>query len=109
MLSRIKRVSGGRAEIIHVETRLGIVNIHLGLTDSEGHEVERVSMVPDRYAGERRVTVKGGRFVRETESERNDREANEPDKCGGCGAAYTDGDADEDFCPACRNAAPVVW
>ena len=50
-------------KIIHVETRLGIVNIYLGLTNREGQAVETVSMNPNRYAGERKVIVRGYRFV----------------------------------------------
>ena len=64
MRDGIKRVDAGRARIIHVETELGIVNIHLRLTDTKGRKVERVSMIPDQYAGELRVTVtRDGRFI----------------------------------------------
>ena len=37
--------------IIHVETALGIVNIWLGLMDSQGQRVERVEILPNAYAG----------------------------------------------------------
>lgn len=50
-------------EIIHVETKLGIVNIYLGLTDSKGREVESVGFRPNCYAGERKVVLRGSRFV----------------------------------------------
>ena len=53
--------------MIHVETPLGIVNIYVGLRDAEGRRVERVEMIPNRYAGEPKVTVDGGRFVEEAE------------------------------------------
>ena len=31
------------------------------------------------------------------------KEQGEPDLCAGCGKAYTDGDADEDYCKDCRS------
>lgn len=49
--------------IVHVETPLGIVNIHLGLTDMGGRRVENVQMRPNNYAGEPRVKVVGCRFI----------------------------------------------
>jgi hypothetical protein len=51
------------ARVVHVETELGIVNIHVGLTDREGRRVESVMMNPNRYAGEKKVVVRGFRFV----------------------------------------------
>lgn len=53
-----------RRGILHVETPLGIVNIHVGLTDRRGRAVEAVSMLPNRYAGEPKVIVSGSRFIR---------------------------------------------
>lgn len=65
-MKRMKRVVVGRAEIIHVETRLGIVNIWVGLHDNEGRRVETVEMIPNQYAGEKKVVVvEGRRFVEE--------------------------------------------
>lgn len=52
-----------RRGILHVETPLGIVNIHVGLTDRRGRPVEAVSMLPNRYAGEPKVIVNGSRFI----------------------------------------------
>lgn len=52
-----------RRGILHVETPLGIVNIHVGLTDRRGRKVEAVSMLPNRYSGEPKVIVSGSRFV----------------------------------------------
>lgn len=60
----MKTVTPGRARIVHVETTLGIVNIYVGLRDAHGRRVERVEMIPNRYAGEPLVTVEdGARFV----------------------------------------------
>jgi hypothetical protein len=52
---RMKRVSQGKAEVIHVETDLGIVNIYVKLHDQDGRRVERIEYLPNRYAGERPV------------------------------------------------------
>jgi hypothetical protein len=50
---------------IHIETDNGIINVWYGLTDRFGRSVDRVSMIPDRYAGENKVVVtRDGRFVR---------------------------------------------
>lgn len=49
---------------LHVETELGIVNIYTGLHDARGRAVEAVSMRPDSFAGEPKVVVSKGRFVR---------------------------------------------
>lgn len=50
--------------VLHIETKLGIVNIHTGLHDAKGREVEAVSMRPDQFAGEPKVIVRATRFVR---------------------------------------------
>lgn len=52
-----------RAGILHVETPLGIVNIHVGLRNEAGQRVEAIELIPNRYAGEPTVTVEGSRFV----------------------------------------------
>ena len=50
--------------ILHVETPLGIVNIHVGLQDRNGREVEAVEMLPDRMLHDYRVVkLMGRRFV----------------------------------------------
>lgn len=60
----IRRVNF-KAGILHVETPLGIVNIHAGpwLTDHRGRAVIAVEMIPDNYAGSPKVLVRGGRFI----------------------------------------------
>lgn len=52
-----------RRGILHVETPLGIVNIHVGLGDARGRRVETVMMDPNRYAGEKKVYLRTNRFV----------------------------------------------
>ena len=47
--------------ILHVETELGIVNIHLGLHDRYGRRVETVVMLPNTHCGERKVMVRRDR------------------------------------------------
>ena len=61
-MSDMKSISH-RQGILHVETPLGIVNIHVGLTDNKGRKVEAISMLPNRYAGEPKVIVNGSRFI----------------------------------------------
>lgn len=46
-----------KVRIVHVETDLGIFNIHLGGTDFKGRRVESVGLIPNRYAGEPKVVV----------------------------------------------------
>lgn len=60
-IQRVKPQRGAR--VIHVETPLGIVNIHLGLEDRHGRRVENVQMQPNDYAGELPVRTIGNRFV----------------------------------------------
>ena len=36
--------------LLHIETDYAIINIHVGLTDSEGRAVERIDIIPDREA-----------------------------------------------------------
>ena len=54
--------------IIHIETALGIVNIWLGLTDSQGRRVERVEILTDAYAGEPKVILDGACATRMIET-----------------------------------------
>jgi hypothetical protein len=49
--------------LLHVETPLGIVNIYVGLHDSNGRRVENVQFRPNDYAGENKVVLRGTRFV----------------------------------------------
>ena len=61
----MKTVTPGRARIVHVETTLGIVNIYVGLRDEQGRRVERIEVLPNRYAGEPAVTFDGARLIEE--------------------------------------------
>lgn len=58
-MKRISHTSRSRDKTLHIETDLGIVNIRVGLDDSEGHPVESIEVIPDNYAGETPVTVDG--------------------------------------------------
>jgi hypothetical protein len=62
-MGEIKTVRPGRARCVHVETELGIVNVWVGLHDSNGRRVERVEVIPNRYAGERVVLRRDDRLV----------------------------------------------
>lgn len=56
--------------LLHVETPNGIVNIRVGLTDSEGRSVDSVECIPDSYVGEPAVTLVGyanTRMIRQKE------------------------------------------
>jgi len=46
-------------EWIHVETRLGIVNIYFNLHDNAWRAVETVEIIPANYAGQPQVTLDG--------------------------------------------------
>jgi hypothetical protein len=54
---------GRRTRILHIETELGVINVHLGLSDHRGRRVEAVMMNPNQYAGELVVKRVGLRFV----------------------------------------------
>jgi hypothetical protein len=45
--------------LLHVETPLGIVNIRVGLNDLKGRKVDSIEVIPNRYAGEKKVTRRG--------------------------------------------------
>jgi hypothetical protein len=69
--------SGKRGDpILHIVAPGCIINIHKGLTDSEGREVVRVDVLCDKYAGEPSVTLPdfdnataiGIRIVREADN-----------------------------------------
>ncbi len=45
--------------MLHVETPLGIVNILVGLSDHKGRRVDAVQVIPNHYAGERKVVRRG--------------------------------------------------
>lgn len=59
MMRSRKSVNLRPGELLHVETPNGIVNIRAGLSDRHGREVDSVECIPDRYAGERKVVVRG--------------------------------------------------
>lgn len=52
---------------LHVETPLGIVNIRVGLSDIHGRRVDSIETIPNAYAGERVVRVRGYRNTRMVE------------------------------------------
>jgi hypothetical protein len=47
---------------LHVETELGIVNIYVGLSDTGGHKVESVEIIPDKM--DHVVKVEGSDYLR---------------------------------------------
>lgn len=55
----MRSVTVKAGELLHVETPNGIVNVRAGLSDRLGREVDSVEVIPDRYAGERKVIVSG--------------------------------------------------
>lgn len=58
-MRRHKSVTLKAGELLHVETPNGIVNVRAGLSDRLGREVDSVEVIPDRFAGERKVVVSG--------------------------------------------------
>lgn len=48
-----------RKGLLHVETPLGVVNIRVGLTDTSGRPVDSIEVIPDCYAGEKKVIRRG--------------------------------------------------
>jgi len=60
----MKSITLHAGQLLHVETPNGIVNIRAGLSDAIGREVDSIEVIPDRYAGERRVVVSGRRNTR---------------------------------------------
>ncbi len=64
--NKVRRITF-RTGILHIETPLGIVNIHAGpwLHDHKGRAVVAVEMIADRMAGEAKVLTRGagGRFI----------------------------------------------
>ena len=74
-MRRMKTISFGRSDLIHVETDLGIVKIHR-VHYSGGQRVERIEILPNRYAGEPAVWIDGepdtARTVRFIEQTRGD-------------------------------------
>ena len=45
--------------LLHVETPLGIVNIRVGLNDFNGRKVESIEVLPNDYAGEKKIIRSG--------------------------------------------------
>jgi hypothetical protein len=60
----IRSVSAKPGQVLHVETPNGIVNIRAGLHDRLGRAVDSVEIIPDAYAGERKVMRRGPGNVR---------------------------------------------
>lgn len=56
--------STARADILHIETDLCIVNVRVGLHDADGRAVTTVEIIPDQYAGEPRVRLDGSASTR---------------------------------------------
>ncbi len=60
----IQRVHVKRgARIVHVETPLGVINIHIGLRDQQGRRVETISISGNNYSGDPLVVRRGYRLV----------------------------------------------
>lgn len=51
-------------DTLHIETDLGIINIHVNLRDRLGRKVENISIIPDRYCGDQEVKVVPHRNLR---------------------------------------------
>lgn len=60
----MKRVNAKAGDIVHVETPNGIINIYCGLHDVHSRPVDRIEVIPDRYAGEHKVIRRGDRLIR---------------------------------------------
>ena len=46
-MKRIKHHRTARDKVLHIETEGAIVNIRVGLSDSEGREVTSIEIIPD--------------------------------------------------------------
>jgi hypothetical protein len=57
----MKRVSMMRSRdpLLHIETPLGIINIRVGLHDSQGRRVESIEVIPNDYCGDPAVRLRG--------------------------------------------------
>lgn len=64
IMKRIRHTSRARDNVLHIETDLGIINITVGLHDSQGRRVEHISVISD---GDRflpkRVIQEGDRLI----------------------------------------------
>ena len=58
-MNRISHTSRSKDKLLHIETDLGIINIRVGLTDTDGHRVESVEIIVNKYAGEPEVFLDG--------------------------------------------------
>jgi len=45
--------------LLHIETPLGLINIRVGLMDSQGRIVESIEVIPDKFAGENKIVRRG--------------------------------------------------
>ncbi len=61
-MKTVRADTSGNHQIIHVETALGIVNIHVGLADLKGRNVVTVEMIPSNCVGEYKVQRIGNRL-----------------------------------------------
>lgn len=60
-IQRVKVKRGAR--VVHIETPLGVVNIHVGLSDRLGRRVENVMVSGNNYSGEPLVVRRGSRLI----------------------------------------------
>ena len=51
-MKRIVHSANARDKLLHVEAEGCVVNIRVGLTDSEGRPVTSIEILPDQYVGE---------------------------------------------------------
>lgn len=51
-MKRIHHFNWSREKLLHIETEGCIVNILIGLRDSDGHQVTSVKIIPDESKGE---------------------------------------------------------
>jgi hypothetical protein len=58
-MKTVLHTSKSRDKLLHIETDLGIINIRVGLIDTEGRRVESIEIIRNNYAGEPKVTLDG--------------------------------------------------
>jgi hypothetical protein len=58
-MKTISHTSKSKDKLLHIETDLGIINIRVGLTDTEDRRVESIEIIRNNYAGEPKVILDG--------------------------------------------------
>jgi hypothetical protein len=58
-MKTISHTSKSKDKLLHIETDLGIINIRVGLTDTEGRRVESIEIIRNNYAGKPKVILDG--------------------------------------------------